>query len=66
MKTVDEILMDHQQRMAAIHQQDRDQTFQLAQINSLAIHGHSQEAADALRAMRKSLTDKLNSQGSPS
>jgi len=59
MKTVEEILMEHQERMAAIRKQDRESTEQLAQINSLGIHGHSQDAIDKLRNLRESLLKRL-------
>ena len=59
MRTVEEILMDHQERMAEIRRQDRQSTEQLAQINSMAIHGHSQQAANNLKAMREALMKKL-------
>lgn len=58
LRTVEEILMDHQERMAIIRQQDRASTEQLAQINSLAIHGHSQEAIDKVKLLRESLLQK--------
>lgn len=58
-RSVEEILMEHQEKMAAIRQQDRASTEQLAQINSLAIHGQSQEAINKVKALRESLLKKL-------
>jgi len=60
MKTIEEILMEHQERMAEIRRQDRQQTMDLAQINTLGIHGHSQEAIDKVKQMRDGLLKKLD------
>ena len=59
MKTIAEIMEEHEAEMVRIRNRDRESTFNLCQINTLSIYEHGIATASLVSGVKKALLKKV-------